>query len=239
MDVYLDLENRVYARMALADMAATGDGDPLTEEGVQLQLTFRDEQLVRLRDEVLDIDELDDIPTMSDFTLDYRPAEVPREEPCQLERTTAHATWSEPCPDGPVWFSSCATARPDRDRDDWPAPIRSTWSTFETTAGSGSAVPTPGRCSKCSKLHRSAGPEAILRLCDVFNAETDNGQDMDRYDKLLTAVVGHVTRAHNRTQIASLGIGASRDSILPRSSETPRAATDFELVTWLVISNPE
>ncbi|MCY4371384.1 MAG: hypothetical protein OXF41_18615 [bacterium] len=81
--------------------------------------------------------------------------------------------------------------------------------------------------------------EAILRLCDIFNAETDNGQDMDRYDKLLTAVVGHITPAHNRTQITSLGIGASRDFILPRFSKTPRAATDFELVTWLAISSPE
>ena len=90
MDQYLDLKNRVYARMALADMAATGDGDPLTEEGVQLQLTFRDEQLVKLRDEILDIDDLDDIPTMSDFTLDYLFAQLLRyleKNRDQLERT--------------------------------------------------------------------------------------------------------------------------------------------------------
>ncbi len=54
---------------------------------------------------------------------------------------------------------------------------------------------------------------------------------MDRYGKLLAAAVGHVTPAHNRIQTASLGIGASRDFILPRSSEAPRAAAGFELVT--------
>ena len=40
MDVYLKLENRVQARMALADIAASGDDDPFTEEdapaGVEL-----------------------------------------------------------------------------------------------------------------------------------------------------------------------------------------------------------
>ena len=34
MEAYLRLENRVPPRMVLADMTATGDSDPLTEEGI-------------------------------------------------------------------------------------------------------------------------------------------------------------------------------------------------------------
>ena len=71
MDVYLKLESRVQARMALADVAASGDEDPFTEAVAQLELNFRDEQLLKLRDEVLTIDDLDDGPVMSDFTLDH------------------------------------------------------------------------------------------------------------------------------------------------------------------------
>ena len=71
MEAYLRLENRVRARMVLADMTATGDSDPLTEEGIQLELTFRDEQLMKLREQIVDLDDLTDTPTMSDFTLDY------------------------------------------------------------------------------------------------------------------------------------------------------------------------
>ncbi|MCY4371383.1 MAG: hypothetical protein OXF41_18610 [bacterium] len=161
MDVCLDLKNRVYARMALADMAATGDGDPLTEEGVQLQLTFRDEQLVRLRDEILDIDELDDIPTMSDFTLDYFFAQLLRyleENRDQLERTPygAHAITEPSIPpagSGVVFFLRHRSG-PTETGQRLASPVHeSTWSTSETTAGSGSDVPTPGRCSKRSKLH--------------------------------------------------------------------------------------
>ena len=78
MDVYLKLESRVQARMALADIAASGDEDPFTEDDApftkddaQLELNFRDEQLLKLRHEVLTMDDLDDGPTMGDFTLDH------------------------------------------------------------------------------------------------------------------------------------------------------------------------
>ena len=78
MDVYLKLENRVQARMALADIAATGSEDPFTDADAQLDLRFRDEQLLKLREEILDMDELADGPVMSDFTLDHFLAQLLR-----------------------------------------------------------------------------------------------------------------------------------------------------------------
>ena len=74
MEVYLRLQSRVEARMALADAAATGSEDPLNEsayEQAQMELNFRDRQLKQLRDEVLDFDDLSDGVVLSDFTLDY------------------------------------------------------------------------------------------------------------------------------------------------------------------------
>ncbi|MGQ4810330.1 RNA polymerase-associated protein RapA [Candidatus Entotheonellaceae bacterium PAL068K] len=71
MDVYLRLQSRVAARMALADAAASGHDDPLNESQVQTELNFRDQQLHQLREEILDLDELSDGVVMSDFTLDY------------------------------------------------------------------------------------------------------------------------------------------------------------------------
>ena len=74
MEVYLRLQSRVEARMALADAAATGSEDPLNEsayEQAQMDLNFRDRQLKQLREEVLDFDDLSDGVVLSDFTLDY------------------------------------------------------------------------------------------------------------------------------------------------------------------------
>lgn len=246
MDAYLNLENRVYARMALADMAATGDGDPLTEEGVQLQLTFRDEQLVKLRDEILDIDELDDIPTMSDFTLDYFFAQLLRyleKNRAQLERTPygAYAIAKPgPAPAGPgvVFFLRHRTGVAESGQR-MASPVHPFYLVY---------IRDDGRIRfGCANTRQVLGvfestavgwSDAVLGLCDAFNAETENGQNMAHYDKLLATVVRHVARAHKRTQTAGLGAGAGRDFVLPRESETPRGVTDFELVTWLVISTP-
>ncbi|MCY3593749.1 MAG: helicase-related protein [bacterium] len=247
MDAYLNLENRVYARMALADMAATGDGDPLTEEGVQLEMTFRDEQLARLREEILDIDELDEIPTMSDFTLDYFFAQLLRylEENRDILERTPYGAYALTEPAGPssgpgVIFvlrhrngsikSGQRVASPVHPfylvyiRDDGRvrfgcANTRQVLEVFEAT--------TIGKS------------EAILQLCDSFNAETEDGTKMERYEKLLSTVVAHVIRAHSTTQASGLGIGSNPEFVLPPASEVPKGLTDFELVTWLVISNPE
>ena len=247
MDAYLDLENRVYARMALADMAATGDGDPLTEEGVQLQLTFRDEQLVRLRDEVLDIDELDDIPTMSDFTLDYFFAQLLRyleQNRDQLERTP-YGAYAVTEPAGPssgpgVVFVLRHRTGPIKTGQRVASPVHPFYLVYIRDDGRvrfGCA--NTRQVLEVYETTTVGRSEAILRLCDSFNAETGNGSNMERYDELLSAVVAHVARAHSATQSAGLGLGASREFILPRASEAPRGPTDFELVTWLVVSNAE
>ena len=70
MEVYLRLQNRVQARMALADLTASGDEDPFSEEDMEQDLRFRDAQLLQLREEIPDLDQLDDAPVLADFTLD-------------------------------------------------------------------------------------------------------------------------------------------------------------------------
>ena len=75
----------------------------------------------------------------------------------------------------------------------------------------------------------------ITALCDRFDQETRQGRDMSFYDKLLNDVIAHIRQTHNREQAAGLGLSGSGDFILPKASESPRGATDFELLTWLVI----
>ena len=74
MDAYLNLQSRVQSRMALADITASGDEDPFDEakrqDAAKLQLSFRDAQLLKLRQEVLSLEDFDD-PAMGDFTLDH------------------------------------------------------------------------------------------------------------------------------------------------------------------------
>ena len=250
MDVYLRLQNRVHARMALADAAASGDDDPLnalTYEQAQIELNFRDQQLKQLREEVLDLDELSDGVVMSDFTLDYFFAQLLQyleKNKDQLESTPSGAyavtdDGSSPAGAGPsvIFFLRQRNAGTEK-REKTASPIHPYYMVYIRKSGDiryGCANTRQVLDLFESSAVGKTGP--LQQLCDQFDRETDNGRDMALYNRLLDAVIAHVNKAHRGVQTKNLGIGGSRDFKLPIESERPRSAGDFELVTWLVIAN--
>jgi SNF2 family DNA or RNA helicase len=74
LDHYLGVKQRVEARMALVDLAATQTDNLLDpgqlEDLIKEDLLFRDRQLKRLKDEILDLEDLDDSVSLTDFSLD-------------------------------------------------------------------------------------------------------------------------------------------------------------------------
>ena len=62
---------------------------------------------------------------------------------------------------------------------------------------------------------------------------------MEIYDKLLNDVIAHIRQSHASTQTAQLRAGGSRDFVLPTTSETPTSASDFDLVTWMAVIEPQ
>ena len=242
MEEYLRLQTRVEARMALADAAASGDENPLDNyEGIQGELSFRAQQLKQLLDEDLDLDDLtDDGVTMSDFTLDQfftqllHYLEKNREE---LEQTAlgAYAVVDSEKDTGVIWVLRQRNASQDKQTQ-----VASPVHPFYIVHVRDSGKIRHGCASVKQTLdlfqELSLGKtEAINKLCDDFNRETENGADMSLYDTLLNVAAEHISQAHGRTQAAGLGLQGSGDFKLSKSSETPAGAEDFELVTWLVI----
>ena len=80
LDNYIRLKTRVEARMALVDITATGEDNLLdrVKDIVEDELTYRDKQLLRLREEVLDLEDFDENISLTDFTLDDFRAELMR-----------------------------------------------------------------------------------------------------------------------------------------------------------------
>ncbi|MDE2708641.1 MAG: helicase-related protein [Chloroflexota bacterium] len=247
MDAYLNLESRVLARMALADTAATGGDDPFNEdevrEGAQLELNFRDEQLKRLREEVLDLDDLSDTIVMSDLSMDYFFAQLKqfleqnREE---LEATPkgVYAIASNP-EDGPgpgVLFLLRQRNSGTRTRERTISPVHPFFLVFIKADGT-IRFGAGGARQVLETFERAAVgvTRPLMALCDEFNMETKQGKDMREYDDLVTKVLGHVRQAEYSTAASSLSRDAPRGGVLPKVSETPRSPEDFELVTWLII----
>ena len=243
MESYLNLKSRVEARMALADATASGDDDLLTEEGVQMELNFRHDQLLKMREEILDLDDLDDSPSMSDFTLDYfftqllRYLDKNREalERMPLGAYAVAEEADEPARPGVIFFLRLRNAASDP-RGQTASPVHPHYAVYIRDDGH-----IRFGCANVSQIlsvfeSAAAGRTQVFRsLCDLFDRETDQGRKMEAYDKLLRDSITSIRQAHDRKQTASLRLGGSRDFVLPKESEAPRSAASFDLVTWLVI----
>jgi hypothetical protein len=74
LNKYINLKNRVEARMALADIAATQEDNILNVDELQELITddlkYRDKQFLRLKDEMLDLEDFNESVALSEFTLD-------------------------------------------------------------------------------------------------------------------------------------------------------------------------
>jgi hypothetical protein len=78
--------------------------------------------------------------------------------------------------------------------------------------------------------------EPCSALCQLFNAETQHGADMSRYNGLLDRAVTAITQqfqVKNRQNLFKGGSGK-----LVSAARKVKSADDFDLITWLVIKNP-
>ena len=246
MDVYLRLGSRVHARMALANAAATGDADPLDPETAEREIRFRDDQTRRLIEEIPDLDELDDAPAMGDFTLDHfftqllRYLEQNKEELGAMPPGVYAVTGGESRDRSGVIFFLRQRNTPKNRRQGLASPVHPFYFVY---------IQEDRRIRYgCANARQALGvfeaatvgkTEAITSLCDLFDVETKQGQDMGRYDRLLMDSISHVRQAHNTTQLRGLGLGGSRNFKLSSVSESPRDAADFDLVTWLIIKDEQ
>ena len=246
MEVYLRLQSRVQARMALADATASGDDDPLNEdssEQIQMELNFRDEQLKKMHEEVLDLDELSDGVVMSDFTLDYFFAQLLRyleQNKAELEAmpygayavTDGDGDAAQP---GVIFFLRQRNASTDK-REKRASPIHPYYAVY--IRDNGHIRYGCANTRQVLELFESVTlgkTEPLQKLCDQFDSETQKGQDMAHYDTLLKAVIAHIGGADRATQIRQLGIHGQRDFRL--STQPAKSSNaDFELITWLIIA---
>ena len=258
LDRYLDLKNRVEARMMLADAAGTGADDPLAldkdvqgvaraRKSAQEELNFRDRQLKKLREETLDIEEVDDGVSLTDFTLDDFLADLAN----YLQR---HKKALEESPFGifavvPPWSEKdgvrerptelrpgvifCFEQRrspkertPNRLQPYFLVYVRADSAIRFTFQNAKETLALFGAVSR-------GRPTELRNLVDSFDRETNHGQEMAKYDRLVNAALQSIVRPFRRKMVT--GLTQRRGAKIPRRSEQPRSGEDFELVTWLVI----
>ncbi len=257
LDQYLDLKNRVEARMVLADVTATGLDDPLNQDtrteieqrnAAQMELTFRDEQLKRIQEESFEIEETDDSINLSDFTLDDFIADL-------LNYIQQHKATLEAAPfgihaivdNGTSAKAQSAQIQPGvifclkrSDKPNASTPNR-LWPYFLIyIQNDGSVRYTFQQTHQCLALFRDLAakqPDVFQVLEDAFDHETQQGRRMKKYDALLSTALQNITSTFKDAELSGLVRG--RDSKLTKKPSRPDPARDFTLVTWLIIAQKE
>lgn len=181
---YINLKNRVEARMALVDVAATGQDDLLNTDAIWTlaadELHYRDQQLLRLREEVLDLEELADTATLNEFTLDDFRIELARYLESNREALEsaslglyAVVRCGDPAGARPglrgaseltEWLSLWRSGLP---RPHVPAPQRQRWGVPESQSASASAVSiarTPGAIRGVKPVSTRPGPASTVSV---------------------------------------------------------------------------
>ncbi|HEX8556785.1 MAG TPA: helicase-related protein [Pyrinomonadaceae bacterium] len=242
---YINLRNRVEARMALADVAATGQDDILNvreiEELAADEIHYRDRQLLRLKDEILDIEDFDETVALNDFTLDDFRAELARyiesnrqklkDAPLGLYAVVPSRKDAPPVSPGVIF---CLRQKGDTSGNEAVNPLQPHFLVY--VRDDGEARYTFTQAKQILDVFRglcAEEPRAREDLCRLFDAETGDGKDMTRYTGLLDRAVASITHTFRKRNAGNLMSG--RGGTLVKRDRQAGAATDFELVTWLVI----
>lgn len=261
LDLYLNVKHRVEARMALVDLSATQTDNLLNpgqiEELIKDDLLFRDRQLKRLKNEVLDLEDFDDAVSLTDFSLDEFRLDLMQfleSRRAELEEAGAGLyAVVPPRPDIPacrpgVIFCLCHHGRIDVKKTGANEPQPTESANINPLAphylvyihDDGTVRFSFSQPKESLLLLRSlaAGEANALEIvCNLFDSSTRDGADMSHYDTLIHKALASIEHTFRRRAAAALLSG--RGGILPTAAETPnRNQGEFELVTWLVILQP-
>ncbi len=259
---YINLKDRVESRMALVDLAATGEDDLLNTDQLKdllrNDLRYRERQLLRLKEEVLDLEDMDDAVSLSEFTLDDFRVELMnylkaneaklKEAPFglyavvpPLKDLKARDLLNGPAQDivrpGVIFCLKHEAAR-EEGKQKSVNPLNPYYLLYVRDDGEVRFTFVHAKQILIMYQGLCRGQvEPFKELCDAFDAETRNGADMSKYDQLLKKALDSVARTFQKRTAA--GLQSGRDFVIPDKKQQASRHDDFELVTWLVIKSGE
>jgi hypothetical protein len=247
LNKYINLKNRVEARMALVDIAATLEENLLKPEQIEDlikdDLTYRDKQLIRLKDEVLDMEDFNESVALNEFTLDdFRTdlmnyiesnRKLLEDAPLGLYAVTP------PHPDYPLIAPGvifCLKQKGDSSGSEIVNPLQPYFLVYiRDDRMVRFTFAQPKQILETFRLLCSGKITPYEQLCNLFDQETCNGSDMTKYVDLLNRAVDSIVRTFQKRAIGHLQSG--RGAVLVEQSKQARQTDDFELITWLVIKD--
>nr|WP_288102379.1 helicase-related protein [Halomonas sp.] len=235
LDEYINLKERVENRMVIADVTATGDDNVLTAKSSDI--AYRKEQLKRLQDEVIELEDVKAGISITDLGLNDFRMDL-------LNYVKANGELDNV----PFGMHAIVPAQPGVGL--LPGVIFALRNIHESVnvnqqnrlhpyylvyiGNDGEVIADHTEVKRLLDLIRSSckgKDDPIRALCQLFNERTRDGRNMQPYSDLLSQAIRSMIEVKDEKDIDSL-FGGGRTTAL---TTTIQGLDDFELIAFLVI----
>ncbi len=235
LDDYLRLKGRVEARMAGMDITGAGSGNVLLSNEEQADLDYRKQQLERLQEEVVDIEDMDTGINIMDLGLNEFRLDLlayMKDNP-DIEHTpfgmSAVVPASEVAQPGVIFILKNRNNAVNINHLNLLHPF---YMVYLSDAGETIINHlAPKRLLDIMRATCKGKHEPILELCHQFNRETADGRKMSHYSELLQKAVGTIVEQKETSDLESLFSFGETTALQGDIS----GLDDFELICFLVI----
>ena len=234
LDEYIQLKARVEARMKIVDMTSTGD-DNIIDENEKADLEYRKSQLQKLREEVVDLEEMNGGISITDLglnefhldLLDYVKKHPDIENAPLGLHSVVQATKENP--PGVIYVLKNRVKDVNIDKRN---PIHPFYMVYITDDGNIVCNHlNPKKLLDEMRLLCRNQAEPIAGVYRLFNKETRDGRDMKKYSKLLGEAIVSLVAKKEESQMDCFLNGDFVDF----KSEVVKGLDDFELICFLVV----
>ena len=234
LDEYINLKARVETRMKISVMTATGDDDLLNPEE-KGDLAYRRQQLKRLQDEVVDIEEMSDGISIMDLGLNEFRLDLLeyaknhndlKKKPLGLHAVTLASN------ENPAGVIFVLKNRDNAVNIDNLNRIHPFYMIYVDMNGEVICdYLNPKKLLDNMRLICRGNSEPFRELCQKFNEETDDGRNMAGMSQLLSSAINSIIDLKEESDINSLFRKGGTSALLSKIS----GIEDFELICFLVV----
>lgn len=234
LDEYINLKGRVETRMKISVMTSTGDDDLINPEE-KGDLQYRKQQLKRLQEEVVDIEDMTSGISIMDlglneFRLDLLEY-VKNHGDLDKKPKGMHAVVpaTDELPEGLVFILKNINNSVNIDNQNRIHPFYMVYIGID-----GEVICdylNPKKMLDDIRLLCRGKKEPIKELCQRFNEETDDGKDMTEMSELLSEAINSIIDCKEESDIDSLFSAGGTSALMSAVS----GLDDFELICFLVV----
>lgn len=234
LDEYINLKGRVETRMKISVMTSTGDDDLINPEE-KGDLEYRKQQLKRLQEEVVDIEDMSSGISIMDlglneFRLDLLEY-VKNHGDLDKKPKGMHAVVpaTDELPEGVVFILKNINNSVNIDNQNRIHPFYMVYIGID-----GEVICdylNPKKMLDDIRLLCRGKKEPIKELCQRFNEETDDGRDMTEMSELLSEAINSIIDCKEESDIDSLFSAGGTSALMSAVS----GLDDFELICFLVV----